>query len=126
MKKLLQLMSISAILTLATPSFAQIHLDIHIGPPAPRHEVIVESPYAGATWVPGYYSFDGGAYVWVPGRWERPPRENAYWVEPRYERHGDHYDYFAGRWADKHDNGLHKGWAKQEERGDHAHNGHDR
>ncbi|MEI9974771.1 MAG: hypothetical protein WDO73_23630 [Ignavibacteriota bacterium] len=28
----------------------------------------------------GFYDYRGGRYVWVPGRWMRPPRAHAVWV----------------------------------------------
>jgi hypothetical protein len=37
----------------------------------------------------GYHRWDGGRYLWVPGRWERPPREHAIWVQHHWvHRHG--------------------------------------
>lgn len=114
-----KILSISALLACATPAMAQISFDIHIGPPPPRREVIVAAPYEGAVWVGGYqrYDRDQRSYVWTPGSWQRPPRENVAWVRPQYVRNGDHYDYHEGKWADKHDNGKHNGQNKQRGRG---------
>ncbi len=115
-----KVLSISALLACASPAMAQISFDIHIGPPPPRREVVVAAPFEGAVWVGGYqrYDRDGGRYVWVPGAWQHPPRQNVTWVKPRYVHNGDHYNYQEGRWAEKangkHDNGKHKGWDKQE------------
>ena len=47
---------------------ANAQVIIHTGPPPP---VIVERPgpplHAGWVWVGGYYRWNGGRYVWVPG-----------------------------------------------------------
>jgi hypothetical protein len=100
MKKLINVIIISLGLFLTAPSFAQIGFHIYIGPPAPRHEIIVERPYPEAVWVPGYYMYDpvAGDYLWISGRWQRPPFEGAEWVAPRYYRHGSEFRHEGGRW----------------------------
>ncbi|MDP4200424.1 MAG: hypothetical protein Q8922_07145 [Bacteroidota bacterium] len=124
MRNLIKVLSLCGLLALATPAFAQIHVDVHFGaPPPPRYEVVVPAPTPSAVWVPGNYAFDVrlARYVWVPGRWQVPPTPYHVWVAPRYVRRGDHYDYYEGTW---HDNGKHKGWEKQE--GHEAHGGRER
>jgi hypothetical protein len=125
MRKFIKLLSLCGLLAIASPAFSQVHLNINIGPPPPRREVIVVAPYPGAMWVPGYhvYSAPASGYVWVPGSWQRPPREQVVWIQPRYVRQGDHYDYYEGRWGNP---GKHKGQGKHEAHGenDHGNNGH--
>ena len=63
---------------------------VRVGPPAPIIEARIATPGPGYVWVPGYYNWDGRAYAWAPGRWERPPRGRARW-EPAHwakERRG--------------------------------------
>jgi hypothetical protein len=68
-------------------SFAQVI--VHVGPPAPIVERRGPAPGPGYAWVDGYHRWDGGRYVWVPGRWDRPPHPGAHWVAHRWvHRHG--------------------------------------
>ena len=68
-------------------SFAEVV--VRIGPPAPIVEHYGPAPAPGYVWIAGYHRWDGGRYVWVPGRWDRPPRAHAVWVPHRWEhRHG--------------------------------------
>ena len=105
MRILFKILLFSGLVAFAVPAFAQIHLSINIGPPAPRREVIVRAPFSGAIWIAGYYEYNNG-YVWQSGRWEAPPAPGQRWVSPRYVRRGNHYDYYAGQWKDR---GKHKG-----------------
>jgi hypothetical protein len=57
-------------------------------------------------WVDGYWAANGGRYVWVPGRWDRPPRQGAYWSHPHYDRYSDGWHYHEGHW-DGEDHGDH-------------------
>ena len=125
MNTITKILGITAVLACTTPAMAQVSLDIHIGPPPPRREVIIAAPDPTYVWVGGYqrYDRDRNNYVWVPGAWQRPPRENVRWVQPRYVHNGDHYNYQEGKWADKHDNGKHKGQEKHEDKQGHGHGG---
>lgn len=123
-RKLIGALSLCGLLALSSPSYAQIHIDVHLGtPPPPRYEVVVPAPSAEAVWVPGYYAYDAPLvrYVWVAGHWQVPPTPNHVWVAPRYVRRADRIEYYEGGW---HDNGKHKGWEKHE--GREAHQGRER
>jgi hypothetical protein len=81
---------------LAVPASSQIY--VHVGPPAPRHEVI-PPPRAGYEWHEGYNRWDGHRYVWTPGvyvvahphehwvagHWDHN-RHGNFWVEGHYVR----------------------------------------
>ena len=67
-------------------------------PPPVRAEVFGVAPGPGFVWINGYWGYRGGAYAWVPGRWERPPRRGAAWVQGRWERHGNRWGYRDGHW----------------------------
>ena len=71
---------------------------VRVGPPAPIVEARVAAPGPGFVWIEGYHRWDGRAYVWTPGRWERPPRARAVWVAPHWvnDRHG--WYFVEGRW----------------------------
>ncbi len=70
------------------------------GPPPPRRERIDERhrPSRDAVWITGFWRYDGRAYVWMPGRWELPPRGNHEWIEPRWENRGGGYVFIEGHW----------------------------
>jgi hypothetical protein len=68
---------------------------------APPHDVVetrVVAPSRGHVWVAGYHRWDGNAYVWVPGRWELPPRPHARWVKHHWEHRRGGYVLVEGHW----------------------------
>ena len=73
-------------------------LYVRVGPPAPIVEVRPVRPGAEFVWVTGYHRWDGGAYVWVPGEWRRPPRARGRWAEGhwRHDRRG--WYWVDGHW----------------------------
>lgn len=81
---------------LPAASFAQVV--IRVAPPAAIIERPGLPPERGFVWVAGYQRWDGGRYVWVPGRWERPPHPHARWVAARWVyRHGT-WRMIEGHW----------------------------
>jgi hypothetical protein len=71
---------------------------VRVAPPRPLIERRVVAPGPGYVWIAGYHRWDGRAYVWVPGRWERPPRRHAHWVAHHWvHRHGG-YVLVEGHW----------------------------
>jgi hypothetical protein len=77
---------------------ANAQVFVQIGPPRPLVERRVPPPGAGFVWTPGYYRWDGRAYVWVPGAWVRPPHRRARWERPRWEHRRGGWVYVEGRW----------------------------
>ena len=72
---------------------------VRVGPPAPIVETRVVAPGPGYAWIPGFHAWDGRAYVWRPGRWERGPRAKARWVPARWVHEGRHGWYLVeGHW----------------------------
>jgi hypothetical protein len=58
----------AAALTLApVPGFARVGVVVGLAPPAPVVEVAPAPPAPGYVWQPGYWSWNGFQYVWVPG-----------------------------------------------------------
>jgi WXXGXW repeat (2 copies) len=81
------------------PPPGAVFIGARFGPPAPRVEVIGVAPGPGFVWIRGFYRWNGGAYLWVPGRWERPPYARAVWVPGRWVRHPRQGWYWVdGRW----------------------------
>lgn len=86
MKKLV-MAALLAFTMLPAASFAQVV--VRVRPPAPIVERPGRPPARGFVWITGYHRWDGARYVWVPGRWERPPRPHARWVAAHWvHRHG--------------------------------------
>jgi hypothetical protein len=89
---------------LASPSLADISVNLQIvGPPPPRHEVIIEGNRPGPdfVWVGGYWDGAPGQYSWVGGHWDRPPHPHSHWVAPRWEPdHDGHLHQVRGEWRD--------------------------
>jgi|SRR5579862_2292813 len=73
-------------------------LYVRLGPPAPVYEARLAAPGPGYVWIEGYQRWDGRAYVWTPGRWERPPRPRAVWVRGSWHHDGRGYYYVEGHW----------------------------
>lgn len=88
-----------ATLTLAAgPGFARVGVVVGIAPPAPVVEAVPAPPAAGYVWQPGYWSWNGVQYVWVPGAYVAAPYMGAAWIPGRWIRHGDGWVWAAGHW----------------------------
>src|SRR5512140_896305 len=65
-------------------------------PPPLRHEV-VPAPRHGHVWVPGYWDWRHGRYVWVRGHLEREHR-GMYWHPHRWVQHEGRWEFERGHW----------------------------
>ena len=50
--------------------------------PPPPVETPPPAPFAGATWIQGRYDWNGLAWIWSSGHYERPPEVGTVWVPP--------------------------------------------
>jgi|SRR5579862_5173987 len=79
-------------------SSAPAEVVVKLAPP----KVVVEkrgpAPGAGYVWIAGYQNWDGNRYVWVPGRWEKPPHEGARWEPHKWVKRKDGWALQEGRW----------------------------
>ena len=66
-------------------------------PPEPIVEVRPALPFAGAIWLPGFWTWHGHHHVWVGGHYSAP-RAGYRWEGARWEREGGRYRYLPGRW----------------------------
>jgi hypothetical protein len=66
--------------------------------PPPPSELQTAQPTPSAMWIYGYYDFEGGGYVWVPGHWEIPPPNCVAFVRPHWRYRGGAYVYIRGYW----------------------------
>ena len=67
-------------------------------PPAPRYGVMGYAPGPGFVWTEGFYDLRGSAWVWSPGRWQRPPAPGRVWVAPEWRRGGRGWAFHRGYW----------------------------
>ncbi len=70
---------------------------VQSAPPAPIVETIPAAPSVEFVWTPGYWAWNG-RWVWVSGRYVRPPRPHAVWVQGHWTRHGHAYHWEGGHW----------------------------
>jgi hypothetical protein len=68
------------------------------GPPPPRYAVVGVAPGPGYVWTAGFWDLRGSRWVWVEGRWMRPPRYGASWVRPEWRHEGNRWRYYHGYW----------------------------
>jgi hypothetical protein len=67
-------------------------------PPAARVEVLPVIPFAGAVWVGGHYEHRHRGYVWLPGRYVKPPHRGAHWVPGHWQNHRRGWRWHKGYW----------------------------
>jgi hypothetical protein len=70
-----------------------------VAPPPPQVEVVGVAPGPGYIWLGGYWNWEGGRHVWVPGRWDVPPRGYHTWVAHRWVPYRGGYRLAPGHWA---------------------------
>ena len=98
MKQKLILAGWIALGTLLTGCAANGAAYVRYGPPPPRYGVVGVAPGTGFVWTDGYYDWRGGSYVWVQGRWLRPPRPHAAWVPGAWVQSRQGYRFRRGYW----------------------------
>jgi hypothetical protein len=55
------------------------------------------APYAGAIWIDGDWTWNGGKYVFVRGHWDRP-RQGHFWVRGEWMHTNRGYRWHKGYW----------------------------
>jgi hypothetical protein len=83
-----------------TPGVAQaqeVEVEVQVQPPAPRVEVIPAAPSAQHFWIHGYWGWQGGAHVWMPGRYE-VLRPGWGWEEAHWAAVGPRWHFYPGHW----------------------------
>lgn len=68
-------------------------------PPAPPAEVIPPAPSNEHVWVAGHYQWEGHAYRWEKGRYERRPRPAATYVPAHWEQRARGRAWVDGHWS---------------------------
>jgi len=89
-----------AALLFASPASwsARVGFSVALTPPAAVVETIPPPPAPGNVWTPGYWSWNGTEYVWVPGQYAVPPFPGAVWIGGRWVARGHGWTWVDGRW----------------------------
>jgi len=98
MRSLTAALLLGASLTATACAGTSGRLYVRTGPPPLRREAVLVSPGPEYVWVPGYYRYDGRAYLWVAGRYERPPRPRARWVAGHWQQERRVWFWVDGHW----------------------------
>jgi hypothetical protein len=77
---------------------ANIGFSVNVNPPPAIVETPPPAPPPGTVWTPGYWSWDGTRYIWVPGRYAVAPFPDAVWVEGRWVPRGPRWAWVDGHW----------------------------
>jgi hypothetical protein len=82
------------------PQVAVVYEQVQPPMPSPQREVIIARPGPNFTWIAGYWSWQSRShtYVWVGGRWERPPHQGANWAAAHWEQRGGGSIFIEGTW----------------------------
>jgi len=84
--------------TLAAAASSSAEIELRIGPPADRVEVVA-APREGYIYERGHYDWDGNRYVWNEGRFIQK-REGHVYTPYALEHRGDRWYYRRGHWDD--------------------------
>ena len=76
-----------------------ITLDQPIAPPPPHAEIMPPEPSKEHVWIPGYWERDPNKWVWVQGRWIKPPILPARWVNGYWMVEEGRYHWHPGHWG---------------------------
>ncbi len=79
-----------------TPSFNGLSM-VPPPDPVPEEKLLADDP-VHEIWVPGYWSYDGRDFSWVPGRLTVRPNPTAVWSNDRWERRGYGWAHVGGYW----------------------------
>lgn len=66
-------------------------------PPSRPPEPTTDSPWPGAVFLSGYFTWDGRAWAWIGGHWE-DGRPGFAWTPSRWERRGARWALVRGGW----------------------------
>lgn len=68
-------------------------------PPAAKPESPPPAPVVTAVWIPGFWQWDGQAWVWIPGSWQLPPAAHKVWRPARWIGRAGVYVLVPGAWV---------------------------
>ena len=79
-------------------STAAADVVVRIAPPRVHVERRGRPPSREHVWVSGYQRWDGNAYAWNEGRWEKRPHPRARWVSHHWVHRRDGWVLVEGHW----------------------------
>lgn len=68
------------------------------GPPPMVDEVIIAAPSSRHVWMPGYYSYNRGNYVFINGSYGIPPRGRTSYTQGSWQNTPRGYKRGRGHW----------------------------
>jgi hypothetical protein len=82
-------------------SFAADEVKVYVltAPPAAKTSVPTTPAKAGYVWSPGYWNWNGTAYVWTEGSWIVVVEPSKKWVPATWTQEGNKWYFTAGHWA---------------------------
>jgi hypothetical protein len=78
----------------APPQPVAVNVAVTAAPPPPPPTVSVNM-----VWTPGYWSWNGTAYIWIEGAWRIPPQGEARWVAPTWTSRRGRFVLKPGGWS---------------------------
>jgi len=83
----------------APPPAAQTFI-VPSAPPPAQTETVPPPPSTLMVWEPGYWSWAGQAWAWVPGHYAQRPRPTADWVPGQWvQQAGSGWIWVPGHWT---------------------------
>jgi len=70
-----------------------------VAPPAIKVEAPPSAPSATLVWTPGYWAWNGSAYIWIEGAWRIPPHAGATWIAPSWTPRAGRHVLVPGGWS---------------------------
>jgi hypothetical protein len=67
-------------------------------PPALKEEVQSASPGTEYVWVPGYWDYVDGTFVWRDGTWQVPSSTGLVWIPGQWVNTAAGYQFIPGHW----------------------------
>jgi hypothetical protein len=66
-------------------------------PPPPATTAVTAT--TNLVWTPGYWAWNGSAYIWIEGAWRIPPQRGARWVAPTWTPRRGRVVLVPGGWS---------------------------
>jgi hypothetical protein len=95
---LLLVLIVTLMFATSAPAVARVGFWVGVAPPVPLVEPVPPPPAPGYVWQPGYWSWNGVQYVWVPGTYAVAPYPRAVWVPPHWAPRGNGWIWVNGHW----------------------------
>jgi hypothetical protein len=70
-----------------------------VAPPPLPEEDQPPLPQDDYLWTPGYWSWRGQRYFWIPGAWVRPPQVGVLWTPGYWSSAGTFFVFHPGHWG---------------------------